>query len=120
VDSLADVGVRGREAVAAVDLVTGAVVGTARFVRDGDDPRSAEVAFEVVDDCQRRGVGRRLVAELSTLARGEGIERFRAAVVPGNESAFALLLRAGRVVSSSFSDGAHQLVVELHPLPRAA
>ena len=119
-DSFADVGGRGREAVAAVDLVTGAVVGTARFVRDGDDPRSAEVAFEVVDDCQRHGVGRKLVAELSSLARREGIDRFRAAIVPGNESAFALLLRAGRVVSSTFSDGAHQLVVELHTAPRAA
>jgi len=120
VDSFADVGSRGREAVAAVDLVTGAVVGTARFVRDDDDPLSAEVAFEVVDDCQRHGVGRRLVTELSALARREGIERFRAAVVPGNESAFALLHRVGRVVKSSFADGAHQLVIELDPLPRSA
>jgi GNAT superfamily N-acetyltransferase len=120
VDSFADVGSRGREAVAAVDLVTGAVVGTARFVRDEDDPASAEVAFEVIDDCQRHGVGRRLVSELSALARSEGVERFRAAVLPGNESAFALLQRAGRVVSSKFADGAHQLVIELQPLPRAA
>lgn len=119
-DSFADVGGRGREAVAAVDLVTGAVVGTARYVRDGDDPRSAEVAFEVVDDCQRHGVGGRLVTALSTLARREGIERFSAAVVPGNESAFALLRRAGRLVDSTFKDGAHQLVVELHATPRAA
>jgi RimJ/RimL family protein N-acetyltransferase len=120
VDTFADVGGRGREAVAAVDLVTGAVVGTARYVRDGDDPRSAEVAFEVVDDCQRHGVGGRLMTELSTLARREGIERFRAAIMPGNESAFALLRRAGRVVGSSFRDGAHQLVVELHATPHAA
>ena len=118
-DSFADVGSRGREAVAAVDLVTGAVVGTARFVRDEDDPGSAEVAFEVIDDCQRHGVGRKLVTELSALARSEGIERFRAAVIPGNESAFALLRRAGRVVSSRFVDGVHQLVIELHPLARA-
>ena len=73
-----------------------------------------------MDDCQRHGVGGRLVTELSDLARREGIERFRAAVMPGNESAFALLRRAGRVVSSTFRDGAHQLVVELHATPRAA
>ena len=115
-----DVGCCGREAVAATDLVTGNVVGIARFVRDEDDSGSAEVAFEVVDHCQGSGVGRRLVAELSALARRQGIERFHAAVVPGNEPALALLRSAGRLASSRFADGAHELVVELDPLPRAA
>ena len=82
VERLVDVGCCGREAVAALDLVTGKVVGTARFVRDADDPRSAEVAFEVVDDCQQRGVGRKLLGELTSLARREGVERFRAAYSP--------------------------------------
>jgi RimJ/RimL family protein N-acetyltransferase len=120
VERFVDVGCCGREAVAATDLVTGAVVGTARFVRDDDDPRSAEVAFEVVDDCQGRGVGGRLVDELGALARRQGIHRFHATVVPGNEPALALLRRAGRLVHSSYVDGAHELVVELEPLSRAA
>ena len=120
VDRLVDVGCCGREAVAAIDLVTGAVVGTARFVRDHDDPRSAEVAFEVVDHCQGRGVGRRLVAELSARARREGIERFHASVVPGNEPALALLRSAGRPASSTYSDGAYDVVIELEPEMRAA
>jgi RimJ/RimL family protein N-acetyltransferase len=117
---LVDVGCCGREAVVATDLVTGAVVGTARFVRDDDDPRSAEVAFEVVDRCQSRGVGRRLVAELGSLARREGIERFHAAVVPGNEAALSLLRRSGRLMGSTFVDGVHELVIELDPFRRAA
>lgn len=120
IDSLVDVGRGGREAVAAIDLVTGGVVGTARFVRDVSDPRSAEVAFEVVDHCQRRGVGRRLMAELMSLARREGIERFHASVVPGNEPALALLRSAGRSARSSYSDGAYELVIELEPEMRAA
>jgi RimJ/RimL family protein N-acetyltransferase len=120
VDMFVDVGCCGREAVAATDLVTGNVVGIARFVRDEEDPGSAEVAFEVVDHCQRNGVGSRLVAALSALAQRQGIERFRAAVVPGNEPALALLRSAGRLASSRFADGAHELVVELDPLPRAA
>jgi RimJ/RimL family protein N-acetyltransferase len=120
IDSLVDVGCCGREAVAATDLVTGTVVGTARFVRDEDDSRSAEVAFEVVDACQSRGVGRRLLAELSSLARREGIERFHAAVVPGNEPALNLLRRTGRLLGSTFVDGVHELAIELDPLPRAA
>jgi RimJ/RimL family protein N-acetyltransferase len=120
IEQLVEVGCCGREAVAAYDLVTGAVVGIARFVRDENDPQSAEVAFEVVDHCQSRGVGRRLLDELRALAAHEGIGRFHATVVPGNEPALALLRGAGRVVSSSYADGAHELVVELEPLPRAA
>jgi GNAT superfamily N-acetyltransferase len=115
IESFTNVGCCGREAVAATDLVSGAVIGTARFVRDADDPSSAEVAFEVVDGCQHRGVGRRLLAELSALARREGIERFHAAVVPGNEPALALLRRSGRLIGSTFTGGAHELVIELDP-----
>lgn len=115
IDWLVDVGCCGREAVVATDLVTGAVVGTARFVRDEDDSRSAEVAFEVVDDCQRRGVGRKLLSELSALARSQGIERFHATVVPGNEPALTLLRRSGRLLGSTFVDGVQELAIELHP-----
>lgn len=113
VDVLADVGQDGREAVGAIDLVTGNVVGIARFVRDSHDPLAAEVAFEVVDTCQGAGVGGRLLRELGTLARRDGIERFTAYVVAGNESALALLRRAGHVARTSFVDGTHELVVEL-------
>jgi RimJ/RimL family protein N-acetyltransferase len=123
IEQFVDVGCCGREAVAAVDVVTGAVVGTARFVRDARDAASAEVAFEVVDSCQGRGIGRRLVAELTSLALGEGIERFHAVVAPGNAAAVALLRGAGRFASSSFVDGVLELVVELEPqpeLPQAA
>jgi RimJ/RimL family protein N-acetyltransferase len=113
VEALADVGCCGREAVGATDLVTGEVVGIARFVRDEDDPHAAEVAFEVVDSCQGRGVGGRLLHELTSLAKRDGIERFTAFVLPGNEGALALLRSVGRVAGSSFVDGAHELVVEL-------
>jgi len=113
VESFVDVGHSGREAVAAVDLLSGNVVGIARFVRTAGDTSSAEVAFEVVDECQSRGVGGRLLDELSAIARRQGIERFRAAVVAGNEPALALLRRTGRLAGSSFVDGAHELVVEL-------
>jgi RimJ/RimL family protein N-acetyltransferase len=123
IEQFVDVGCCGREAVAAVDVVTGAVVGTARFVRDARDAASAEIAFEVVDSCQGRGIGRRLVAELTTLALDEGIERFRAVVAPDNDAAIALVTGAGRLASSSFADGVFELVVELEPrpeLPQAA
>lgn len=113
VEVLADVGCCGREAVGAIDLRTGEVVGLARFVRDSDDPRTAEVAFAVVDACHGYGVGGRLLGELTSLAKRDGIERFVAHVAAGNDAALALLRRAGRVASASFADGAHEVVVEL-------
>jgi GNAT superfamily N-acetyltransferase len=120
VDGLVDVGRCGHEAVAAVDSISGDVVGIARFVRDDSDPHVAEVAFEVVDECQSSGVGSKLVRELSGLATREGVTRFRASVVAGNEPALALLRRMGRVVASEYGDGAYELVVELPALERAA
>jgi RimJ/RimL family protein N-acetyltransferase len=120
VDELVRVGCCGREAVAAVDLVSGEVVGLARFVRDEADPRSAEVAFEVVDRCQGHGVGRRLLEELRALAVLEGIETLEAFVVVGNEAALALLRRLGSVVRSSYEDGTYAIVIALQPFAHAA
>ncbi len=113
IETLADVGCCGREAVGAIDLVTGEVVGIARYVQSSDDPSTAEVAFEVVDTCQGNGVGSRLLGELTSLAKQEGVDRFVAYVAAGNEGALALLRRVGHVASASFADGAHEVVVEL-------
>jgi GNAT superfamily N-acetyltransferase len=119
-DMLVDVGCCGREAVAAVERPSGRVVGIARFVREHELSRSAEVAFAVVDRCQGLGIGSTLVEELRELALRQGIELFTAAVSPGNEPAFALMRRAGRVVRSTFADGAYEVVVELAAQRRVA
>jgi len=109
---LVDVGRCGREAVAAVDAVTGRAVGLARFVRDKDAPE-AEIAFEVVDEWQGRGIGRRLVAELARLAREQGILRLRADVDRSNAPALTLVRSLGDVVSQRPEGAAVQLVVRL-------
>jgi GNAT superfamily N-acetyltransferase len=108
---LVDVGRCGREAVAAVD-VTERAVGLARFVRDKDAPE-AEIAFEVVDEWQGRGIGRRLVAELARLAREQGILRLRADVDRSNAPALALVRSLGDVVSLRPEGAAVELVVRL-------
>jgi RimJ/RimL family protein N-acetyltransferase len=112
-ETLADVGQGDREAVGAIDLRTGKVVGVARFARDRDDPRIAEVAFAVVDACHGNGVGSRLLRELTSLAKRDGVDRFVAHIAAGNDAALALLRRVGRITSASFADGAHEVVVEL-------
>src|SRR5215210_434399 len=112
VEWLADVGCCGREAVVAVDEDTGATVGLARFVRDADAPE-AEIAFEVVDAWQGRGLGRRLVQELRSLALEQGVLRFRALIAHGNRPAFALVGGLGEELVRRYDGGAIELVVRL-------
>ena len=112
VDWLVDVGCCGREAVVAVDQETGGTVGIARFVRDADAPE-AEIAFEVVDDWQGRGIGKRLVTELRSLALEQGILRFRALIAHGNVAASSLVCGLGDVLVHRYEDGAVELVVRI-------
>jgi GNAT superfamily N-acetyltransferase len=112
VDWLVDVGCCGREAVVAVDPATGRTVGIARFVRDEGAPE-AEIAFEVVDEWQGRGIGRRLVTELRALALEQGILRFRALIAHGNLPAAALVRGLGDVLVRRYEDGAVELVVRI-------
>jgi CRP-like cAMP-binding protein len=72
------------------DGVDGPVVADARFIRDEDNPASAEVALTVADSYQGRGIGRLLLVALAVAARIDGIERFHARVLSDNPPARAL------------------------------
>jgi protein lysine acetyltransferase len=72
------------------DGVDGPVVADARFIRDEDDPGSAEVALTVADAYQGRGVGTLLLGALAAAARVDGIGRFHARVLSDNPPARAL------------------------------
>jgi acetyltransferase len=111
-DALVDVGGCGREAVTAYDVASGRPIGLARFIRDADAPE-AEIAFEVVDEWQGRGVGRRLVAELARLAQEQGILRLRAVVDRSNQPALALVRGLGDLVAQRPDGPAVELVVRL-------
>jgi GNAT superfamily N-acetyltransferase len=112
-ESLADVGSCGREAVVAVEPDTGRVVGIARYVVDVDDASAAEVAYAVVDDWQGRGVGRRLIVELGRRADACGIARLRGLVVSGNTAAVSLLTHIGNVESRAYDGGALEVEVAI-------
>lgn len=75
---------------------SGAPIGIARLVRDG---RSAEVAIEVVDEWQRRGVGTLLMSRLAADARAAGIEELHAYVSAHNTASRTLMRRAAVRVS---------------------
>jgi GNAT superfamily N-acetyltransferase len=75
-------------------------VGIARLVRDGD---AAEIAFEVADVHQGRGIGSVLARELAADARAAGIRELRATVCGDNppvESLLRLLASSLRVTWS--------------------
>ncbi|OCB38085.1 acetyltransferase [Mycobacterium malmoense] len=72
------------------DGVAGPVVADARFVRDQDDPASAEVALTVADGYQGRGIGTLLLGALAVAARVDGIKRFHARVLSDNPPARVL------------------------------
>jgi RimJ/RimL family protein N-acetyltransferase len=84
-DYLTDVDHRRHEAMVALDPADGAIVGTARYVQVPGEREVAEVATEVADDWQRRGVATALLAALSERALANGVERYRAYVSTDNE-----------------------------------
>lgn len=100
-------------AVVAVNPDTGRALALGRFVRDPVNDTVAEVAFEVVDPCQGRGLGALLVRRLADRARALGVARFSALVLSGNVRARAVLQRVGRVVSSRREGAAVELMIEL-------
>jgi RimJ/RimL family protein N-acetyltransferase len=92
--------VDGRDHVALVAVApAGRPVGIARFIRDRDDPVAAEVAVEVVDAWQRRGVGGMLLAALAERAVAAGVRRLVLSVSADNVAVRRLLRRAPGPVS---------------------
>jgi GNAT superfamily N-acetyltransferase len=67
-------------------------VGSARYVRDADDPQAAEIAVTVVDDRQGLGAGTELLTQLPGRGRREGIRR-STALVSADKTAMTGLLR---------------------------
>jgi len=87
-------------------------VGIARLVRDG---RAAEVAFEVAEECQGRGIGTILTRELAADARAAGVVELRATVCGDNPPAVSLLSRVGHSLQGRWNGGERELVARLAP-----
>jgi GNAT superfamily N-acetyltransferase len=80
-------------------------VGLARYLVVG--PGVADLAVEVVDAWQGRGVGRLLIGALAAHARARGVERFVGEVVGDNAAALAL----GRSAFDGFEGRWHRGVL---------
>jgi GNAT superfamily N-acetyltransferase len=73
------------------------IVGSGHYVSLGGRPprRSAELAFVVEEDYQGRGIARRLLGHLATIARAAGFTHFEAEVLAGNRAMLAVFERCG-------------------------
>ena len=112
-DYLADVDHHDHEALVAFDE-TGEGVGVARFVRL-DDGTTAEAAVTVIDDWQGRGLGTALCNLLAERAREEGIHRFNALLLAGNDQMQDVLASLGPAKVLSREAGTVEVEVDIPP-----
>ncbi|HET8616746.1 MAG TPA: bifunctional GNAT family N-acetyltransferase/acetate--CoA ligase family protein [Actinomycetales bacterium] len=90
-----------------------AIVGIARYDRIEDG--RAEVAFNISDAHQGRGIGTVLLEHLLAAARERGITKFVAEVLPQNRKMMGVFTEAGYEVSHHYEDGVIALSFDISP-----
>ncbi|PWD49835.1 hypothetical protein C8046_03155 [Serinibacter arcticus] len=98
----------------ALVVVSGtAIVAVGRYDRVAPD--RAEVAFNVSDTLQGRGLGSVLLEHLAAAARERGIRTFAADVLPGNARMIRVFTDAGYEVLQRYEDGVISLELPIDP-----
>ena len=93
------------------------VVAVARYMTD-PAKETAEMAFVVRDDYQRKGIGTFLFEKLVEIARSQGIRRFHAEVLAENSGMLKIFYRSGLKVETSSGEGVISVNLELpEPVP---
>jgi acyl-CoA synthetase (NDP forming)/GNAT superfamily N-acetyltransferase len=103
--------------VALVATVGDDIIAVGRYDRIG--PRTAEVAFNVSDAHQGRGLGSVLLEHLAAAARENGVHRFVAEVLPQNRRMLGVFRDAGYEVRPVFEDGVVSLSFDIDPTERS-
>jgi GNAT superfamily N-acetyltransferase len=90
------------------------ILGVARYDRAaGTDV--AEVAVAVIDEVQRRGLGRLLLSTLAKVAREHGIKTFSLIVLPENQQMLGLLRKMGWIHQARLAGGVYEITFDLPP-----
>ncbi|MDQ1616876.1 MAG: hypothetical protein QOJ60_2815 [Actinomycetota bacterium] len=98
---------------ALVATVGDEMIGVVRYERI--DAADAEVAFNIEDSQQGRGLGSVFLEHIAAAARENGIARFVADVLPSNRKMLRVFEDAGYVVDHEWEDGVVRLVFGLEP-----
>ncbi|PPK98385.1 acyl-CoA synthetase (NDP forming) [Kineococcus xinjiangensis] len=110
------------ERVALVATVGDDIVGIARYdaaPRRQGRPVEAEVAFNISDAHQGRGLGSVLLEHLAAAARERGVGRFTADVLPQNGKMINVFREAGYEVRQGYSDGVLEVSFAIDPTERS-
>src|SRR6478672_2416392 len=107
-----------RDRVALVITIGGDIIGIGRYDRL-DDPAEAEVAFNIADAHQGRGIGSILLEHLAAAARENGIRKFSAEVLPENRKMLMVFSDAGYDVKRHFDDGVVSLEFNIDPTDKS-
>jgi acyl-CoA synthetase (NDP forming)/RimJ/RimL family protein N-acetyltransferase len=99
--------------VALVMTVRGAIIGIGRW--DRIDRRSAEVAFNISDHYQGKGIGSVLLEHLAAIGQELGVEQFTAEVLPQNRRMLNVFKEAGYAVHHHFEDGVVAVSFDIRP-----
>ena len=89
--------------VALVVTLAGEIIGVGRY--DRVTPTSAEVAFNISDHYQGKGIGSVLLEHLAAIPQELGIQRFTAEVLPQNRKMLMVFKEAGYELSHHLEDG---------------
>ncbi|MCU1536936.1 MAG: CoA-binding domain protein, partial [Humibacillus sp.] len=103
--------------VALVATLDGELIGIGRY--DRIDPTSAEVAFNISDHYQGKGIGSVMLEHLAAIAQELGITRFTAEVLPQNRKMITVFKEAGYEVSHHFEDGVIEVSFDILPTERS-
>ncbi|BAS12791.1 uncharacterized protein MJ0590 [Arthrobacter sp. Hiyo8] len=107
-----------KDRVAFVITIGGEIVGVGRYDRL-DDPTEAEVAFNISDVQQGRGIGSILLEHLAAAARENGIRRFTAEVLPENRKMLRVFADAGYELARKFDDGVVSVEFNIDPTAKS-
>ena len=99
--------------VALVATVRDEIIGIARY--DRLDATTAEVAFNISDAHQGRGVGSVLLEHLAAIGQERGLAKFVADVLPQNRKMIQVFTDAGYEVSYHFEDGVIAVALQIEP-----
>jgi acyl-CoA synthetase (NDP forming)/RimJ/RimL family protein N-acetyltransferase len=89
--------------VALVATIGDRIVGIARYERT--EPAVADVAFNIADSDQGRGIGSVLLEHLAAAARERAVRRFVADVLPQNRRMLSVFEEAGYEITQRYDDG---------------
>ena len=93
------------------------IVAVGNYVRLRD-PHTAEAAFAVADDFQRKGIGTRLVEQLAQRAADHGIEAFIAEVLPENATMLSVFENIGFRSTRALDGGVVEVRFPIEPTER--